>query len=181
MHRDEAVAAALFDEQVKMSTFLQNKMNGARPVAEFRKVSDYTTGYDQFADQGLYLCGDSATFLDPIFSSGVYLAMTSGMEAADRIQQCLSNNQLSNPVLEKQYSRRYQKRVNRMKQLVDVFYDSAGSEIFLTPKNRLKLVDAVNSIVGGHLLPPTKVIWRFQIFRAICWLNKFVPLARAHT
>lgn len=77
-------------EELESSPFLQRLLESANMVMEVSVTSDYSYSVQQKYDEWYALIGDASAFLDPIFSSGVYLAMKSALivsEAAGKVLQ----------------------------------------------------------------------------------------------
>ncbi len=107
--------AAWFQQHSQSAPDIANAMRDARQVNEFKAEADYSYQMDSFVGDGWMLVGDSARFVDPIFSSGVSVAMHSAKFAAEQIQQALAAQDFSQAALMP-----YQ---NRLKQGVSVWYE----------------------------------------------------------
>jgi FADH2 O2-dependent halogenase len=70
-------------------------MANARPLHEFTREGNYSYVMDRFAGDGWLLVGDAARFVDPVFSSGVSVAMESAKRAAAAITGALGRNDVS--------------------------------------------------------------------------------------
>jgi FADH2 O2-dependent halogenase len=70
-------------------------MARARPLHEFTREGNYSYVMDRFAGDGWLLVGDAARFIDPVFSTGVSVAMESAKRAADAIIGSLARNDVS--------------------------------------------------------------------------------------
>ncbi len=78
------------------------------------------------AEDGLVLVGDAFAFLDPVFSSGVYLALRSGELAADAVHHALADDDFSAERFTA-YADRMRREIESMRKLVYVFYDKSFS------------------------------------------------------
>jgi len=85
----------VLDEQIRNCRGLDDRMANAARVSEVRVLSDFSYRATRCAGDGWVLVGDAFGFLDPIYSSGVFLAMKSGELAADTIHEALLKNDLS--------------------------------------------------------------------------------------
>jgi ABC-type nitrate/sulfonate/bicarbonate transport system ATPase subunit/flavin-dependent dehydrogenase len=81
-----------FDRQIASHPMLARRMANARPLHEFTRDGNYSYIMDRFAGDGWLLVGDAARFVDPVFSSGVSVAMESAKRAADAIIAALNRN-----------------------------------------------------------------------------------------
>jgi flavin-dependent dehydrogenase len=112
----------IFDEELSLCPALQERLGGAERVRNVRFVRDFTYRAARFAGDGWILVGDAFGFIDPIYSSGVFLALKSGEFAADAILEGLDTNDLSAAQLGK-YGQRYLDGMETFRRLVHAFYD----------------------------------------------------------
>ncbi len=88
--RGESRSEALFWHAVKTMPRLEKRLRAARATDEFRAIADYSYTVDEKYGPGFVAIGDAAGFLDPIFSSGVHLALSSAGRASAGIIEKLS-------------------------------------------------------------------------------------------
>ena len=88
-----------FWEQMQTNDNLVQAMGNARRINEFKTEGDYSYKMSKFVGDGYLLVGDAARFVDPIFSSGVSIAMHGARNAAERIKVALERNDFSEAVL----------------------------------------------------------------------------------
>jgi len=153
------------------------RMRGAERLGPLHVTSDYTYAHTHFAGPRYFLAGDAACFIDPIFSSGVCLALKSGHEAGIALAAALKKGAppLSTKV-QKAYTQRFQHRVHVMRGLIDTFYDRCGIEVFLSPSSRCQIFEAINTIVGGRTELNWALRWRYALFRTIVRLQRRFPI-----
>jgi FADH2-dependent halogenase len=127
-----------------------------------------------FGDRWL-LTGDAAGFIDPIFSSGVFLAVFSGEQCADAL-----NEVLDNPRKAKGLFKRYERAVNRAMDIylrfVNAWYTKEFIEVFLAPRDVFDLPPAVNAVLGGNIGNSFAIRWRMWVFYFLVWLQKRYPI-----
>lgn len=163
---------AYFRKVVADSPAMSALMKDAKTADEFRVVADYTYSLKTFGGDRWIAAGDAACFIDPIFSSGVYLAMTSGLAAAKLLLSHAPAETLRSRDIAA-YTRRYKRGVRVMRELIEQFYDDAGCAVFLNPgAYRFSIPAAVNSIVAGVTDASLAVRWRYRVFIWICKLNR---------
>lgn len=80
---------AVFDEEVARCPALKPRLENARQVMPVQVLRDFSYRSSRIAGDGWVLVGDAFGFLDPIYSSGVFLALKSGELAADSIHAAL--------------------------------------------------------------------------------------------
>jgi flavin-dependent dehydrogenase len=86
---------AIFAEELDSCAALKERLAGARQLFPMKVTKDFSYRADRVAGDGWVLVGDAFGFLDPVYSSGVLLALKSGELAADTIGGALSDGDLS--------------------------------------------------------------------------------------
>jgi flavin-dependent dehydrogenase len=148
---------------------------GARAVTEARYDADYSYLHDHHAGDRYVLVGDAGAFLDPIFSTGVLLAMQSGLEAASVLSEGLRRGDLSRARFAG-YERRLVRRYRHFRRFAVGFYDAPFRDLFLNPQARFGLYQAVLSILGGNWRPSLRTRLRIALFFALVGIQRRVPV-----
>lgn len=112
----------IFYEEVERCPGLQPRLEGAECVAPFRVLKEFSYRSRQAAGDGWVLVGDAFGFLDPLYSSGVLLALKSGELAADAIADALAAGDTSAERLGRWQSD-FERGMDRMRRLVVAYYD----------------------------------------------------------
>ena len=114
--------AAVYAEEVARCPGLVPRLAGAERTEPFRVAKEYSYRSRQVAGDGWVLVGDALGFLDPLYSSGILLALKSGALAADAIHAGLAAGDTSAATLGA-WGPGYLAGMNRMRKLVRAFYD----------------------------------------------------------
>ncbi len=112
----------IFFEEVANCPGVQPKIAVGERVAPFRAAKEYSYRSREVAGDGWALVGDAFGFLDPLYSSGILLALKSGALAADAISEGLRVGDTSARQLGK-WGPEYIAAMDRMRNLVCAFYD----------------------------------------------------------
>lgn len=153
----------------------------ARRISPVRTEADFSYHADRHAGDRYLLAGDAGAFLDPVFSTGVMLAMTSGVEAAEAIDAGLTAGDLSARRFQP-YERRLHRRYLHFRRFVAGFYEAPFRDVFFQPTARLGLAPAVTSILAGNWRPSWAVRWRIAVFFALVWMQRYVTVVpRTHS
>jgi flavin-dependent dehydrogenase len=120
--RDAKDPGSIYAEEVARCPGLQPRLAGAERVEPFRIAKEYSYRARQVAGDGWVLVGDALGFLDPLYSSGILLALKSGALAADAIVAGLSVGDTSERALGS-WGGGYLAGMDRMRKLVCAFYD----------------------------------------------------------
>jgi flavin-dependent dehydrogenase len=134
--------AHTFEEEVEMCPGVRERVAKATRVTGYFATKDYSYRSKQVAGNGWVLVGDAFGFLDPLYSSGVLLALKSGQLAADAIVEGFRTGDTSEAQLGK-WGASFNAGVDRMRRLVCEYYDgfSFGAMIRQFPEMRGTLTD----------------------------------------
>ena len=112
----------IYFEEVERCPGVKERIAGAKRADVFRAAKEYTYRSKQAAGDGWVLVGDAFGFLDPLYSSGVLLALKSGSMAADAVAEGLEKGDTSAAQLGK-WEAEFTKGMDRMRRLVCEYYD----------------------------------------------------------
>jgi flavin-dependent dehydrogenase len=112
----------IFYEEVERCPGVKPRLEGAVRMEDFRAQKEYSYKATKAAGDGWVLIGDAVGFLDPLYSSGLLMALKSAEMAADSIGDALEANDPSETRL-RSWEPPYNKAVARMRNLVCAFYD----------------------------------------------------------
>ncbi len=134
--------AQTYDEEVEMCPGVKERVSRAKRVTGYFATKDYSYRSTQVAGDGWVLVGDAFGFLDPLYSSGVLLALKSGELAADAVAEGLKNCDTSAAQLGK-WGQMFNQGVDRMRRLVCEYYGgfSFGNMVRRYPDLRGTLTD----------------------------------------
>jgi len=143
----------IFWEEVARCPGVKERVEGAEIVDRFRATKDYTYKSKQVSGNGWVLIGDAFGFLDPLYSSGVLLALKSGSLAADTIVEGLKTGDTSQEKLG-EWGPDFVAGMQRMRRLVLEYYDglSFGKFIRRFPNHQGDVTD----LLIGDLFRPER-------------------------
>ena len=146
-------------------------MEKARRVTDVYATGDFSYRNKQLFGNRWLLAGDAAGFIDPVFSSGVYLALLSGEQAADAL-----NLVLDRPQNRAKAFRHYERRIFRVLDIylrwASAWYTQEFVEVFLYPKEIFELVPTVSAVLSGNEIRDFGIRWRLCIFQMLVALQK---------
>jgi flavin-dependent dehydrogenase len=144
----------------------------AQRVSPARYDADYSYLATVMAGDRWVAVGDAAAFLDPIFSTGVLLAMQGGLEAAEVLDAGLRGGDLSAGAFAG-YERRVRKRYHHFRRFAVGFYDPAFRELWFTrPKWLTGVYRAVVSVLAGNWRPSPITRARIELFFVLVALRR---------
>jgi FADH2-dependent halogenase len=169
----------LFQQIVQSSPPARKRMKSARLAEPLQTTADFSYHNRRLAGDRLIRVGDAAGFLDPIFSSGVYVAMLSGKLGAEAILESMSNGSTTRPLLE--YEKKFFRALKFYWEMIEGFYTTPFMEVFLEPREKWDLPAAVNAALAGELGGPWRLRWRLRLFFLLVKLQgrrPFLPRIR---
>lgn len=143
---------------------------------EVRVTGNYSYDSAQMGGAGWVMIGDAFAFLDPVFSSGVYLAMSGAEQAASVVDTALREPQREARLLRKLESRQ-RAGMKRFAFFIYRFNSPIMDRIFRQPRNIWQIEQGVISMLAGDLFDSPKVARRLRAFKfvyALTALRHFV-------
>jgi len=120
----------IFNDQLENCPAVKERISIGKRVAEFRATKDYSYKSREVSGDGWVLIGDAFGFLDPLYSSGVLLALKSGQLAADAIVEGLKSGDTSKAQLGK-WGPNFLVGMDRMRRLVCEYYEGLSFGRFI--------------------------------------------------
>jgi flavin-dependent dehydrogenase len=139
--------AKIFHEEVEKCEAVRRRVAGSERVDKIYSILDYSYRSKQCAGEGFILIGDAYGFLDPIYSSGVLLAMKMAELAADAIHDCFANDDFSAARLG-QFQPKLDRGIESMRKLVYAFYDEDFSFAKFLQQHPDQRVNIINLLMG---------------------------------
>ena len=154
---------------------IDKRMINARRVSKVYVEADFSYRSACLHGDRWLLTGDAAGFIDPIFSSGVFLAVFSGEKCADALNRVLDHSRKAKRLFAK-YERSLNRAMDIYLRFVDAWYTKEFIEIFLAPRNVLGVAAAVNAVLGGNVSNSFPIRWRMWVFYFLVWLQRHHPI-----
>jgi flavin-dependent dehydrogenase len=147
----------VYNEEVAKCLPVKERIGNAKRITGYFATKDYSYRSTKVAGDGWVLVGDAFGFLDPLYSSGVMLALKSGEMAADAIVEGLANGDLSEAQLGK-WGPPLNQGIDRMRRLVCEFYDgfSFGGFVKKYPHLKGRVTDL---LIGDLFEDKVDVVW----------------------
>jgi flavin-dependent dehydrogenase len=133
---------------------------------EVRVTGNYSYDSTQMGGAGWVLIGDAFAFLDPVFSSGVYLAMSGAEQAVNVVDTALREPAAEMALLRK-LEQRQRAGMDRFSFFIYRFNGPVLQQMFRHPRNSWQLEQSVISMLAGDLFDTPKVLWRLKLFKLV--------------
>jgi flavin-dependent dehydrogenase len=142
------------------------RMAHAQIAGNLHATGNYSYTCTRMSGRRWLMVGDAYAFVDPIFSTGVYLAMYSGELAADVVAGALAQ-----PARERRLQRRYEREVRKGLQALSWFIfrftSPAMTYLFRNPRNVMRVEEAMISMLAGDVFRDGGVRWRLRVFKLL--------------
>ena len=112
----------IFKREIEQNAWIKDHLSAGRQTGDYYITSEFSFHSRYCGCEGLLLVGDSFCFLDPVFSSGLMLALKSGVLAAEAVQEALAAQDFS-PERFAGYAKALRQGIENMRKLVYAFYD----------------------------------------------------------
>jgi flavin-dependent dehydrogenase len=167
-----------FRRAIAGSVKLRELLGNSKPTMGFHVTSDYSYFRRELAQERLVLAGDAGGFFDPIFSSGVYMATSSGAMAADIVARAHAAGRDLTVAERRKYTRTVKRHAGVFQKLIAAFYDHDAFDVFMCEPVPWDLQRGINSIVAGYANLNWGLWWRFQVFLMICRIQRYWNVVR---
>jgi len=160
---------------INETPYVKDRLKNATQKWPAKSIGNYSYGMKRYAGNGFVMVGDAGAFLDPVFSSGVFLAMKSAQLASESILACFSKNDFSASRF-----RAYEHCLRNSQKLffrfINGWYDPAFLDLFFIPKNILGVRSAIVTVLAADVFNP-RYLWslklRVWLMFAMAMLNRW--------
>jgi len=145
-------SADIFQRELDRCPVLKSRLSGATGYDEYFTTKDFSYFTSKAAGEGWVLVGDAFGFIDPVYSSGVFLALKSGEMAASGIVDACKTHDFSAEVLGN-WQNEYRKGVEMFRKLVYAFY-TPGFSFGKFLKEHSEMSSRLVDILVGDVFKP---------------------------
>jgi flavin-dependent dehydrogenase len=170
-------AARMLTWGIERCPLMRERMAAAQGPELNQVTADFSYRCSPYAGPGYFLVGDAATFVDPIFSTGLCLAMMGAEEVAQGVVAMLRHGTPPARV-RRRYVRYLEASSKPFFAMVRLYYDHSFRELFLNGEGPFDVHKASLSVLAGSVFPrPVFALrWRLALLSLFALLNRRVPL-----
>jgi len=139
---------------------VKNRLKNATQKWPAKSIGNYSYGMSRYAGNGFVMVGDAGAFLDPVFSSGVFLAMKSAQMASRAILKCFEKNDFSARQF-KTYENCLRGSQKLFFSFINGWYDPAFLDLFFLSKNILGVKSAIVTVLAADVFNP-RYLWTLK-------------------
>jgi flavin-dependent dehydrogenase len=156
---------------------LAERLAGAELIGEVEATGNYSYSCDRTHGANYLLVGDAYAFIDPVFSSGVMLAMTSGQAAAAAIDAC-RRNPASAPAALRRFDRLMRHGPKQFSWFIYRVTNPTMRELFLGPRNILRMQESLLSLLSGDIFGRTPIWASLFAFKTLYYVISLANFGR---
>ena len=155
-HR-QGSAASLYHDRIRRAPTVAARMQGAEMASEVTSTGNYSYRATASHGPGWMAIGDAFAFLDPVFSSGVLLAMT-GAEMGAAVAQTWLRDPAAGAAAAQRAERKIVAAMDTLGWLVYRINTPVLRSMFMAPSNRFRMRDGLVAMLAGNLT----IGWRLR-------------------
>ncbi len=156
-------------ETIRLCPAVEARMQNAKLMGEATATGNYSYGSQRMWGDGYVLLGDAFAFVDPVFSTGVYLAMNSAELGCKAVDSSLRAGQTDQAAF-RSFERQVRSGLKRVSWFIYRFTTPAIHEMFMAPRKEFGMERAVISILAGRVFGPRRNIVAMTVFKAAYYL-----------
>ena len=178
--RDKQPLKDFFLDTIAMAPALAARLAGAELVDDaVHATGNYAYAADEASGERHLMVGDAYAFVDPVFSSGVYLAMASAYAALPVIETTLDTGPAAARAARQRYEAHMRKGPREFTWFIVRMTNPAIRELFMHPRNFLRTQEAVLGLLAGDIFGRTPLWQGLRAFKAIYYITSLFMLPRA--
>lgn len=166
-----------FHDTVALCPPLAQRLAQAQLVSEVHATGNYSYSSDRSHGASYLLLGDAYAFVDPVFSSGVFLAMNSAEVGARTVLDCLRNPAAAPAALQR-FDRTMRKGPREFSWFIYRVTNPAMRDLFMAPRNVLRMKEALLSMLAGDIFGRTPIWPSLYLFKGLYYLVSLTHLHR---
>ena len=167
----------IFRDAVRDTPAVRDRFARSEALGPLHSVIDFSYRNGRLVEPRLVRIGDASGFLDPVFSSGVMLAMASAQHGAKAVDEALSEGAALTAGM-RAYEKTNRRCIALYWEFIENFYTLPFAQVFFQPANQLRMVCAISSVLAGSTDLSFAVWWRLRAFFLIVWLNRHLPVVK---
>jgi flavin-dependent dehydrogenase len=164
---------------IAQSPALSARLADAQMTGPATATGNYSYRAGQMFGKQFIMLGDAYAFIDPVFSTGVYLAMKSAFLAVDAVTACLHRPGAEADRALRRFEARVQEALARFSWYIYRINTPAMRDLFMGPRNYLRMQEALLSLLSGDVFDRSPIHARLLLFKGVFYIkSSFIRQAR---
>lgn len=166
-----------FLETIRMCEPLSQRLTQAALVSDVEVTGNYSYSSDRSHGNRFLLIGDAYAFIDPVFSSGVWLAMNGAVAGTEAADICLRAPERAASALRK-FDRTMRRGPREFSWFIYRITNPMLRDLFMRPRNVLRIKEAILSLLAGDVFGTTPIRPALRIFKGIYMVGSILNIRR---
>ena len=168
-----------FFDTIALCPPLAARLQAAKLVSPVTATGNFSYASERCSGPKHIMIGDAFAFIDPVFSSGVLLAMNSAFSGADAVDECLKNPATATRTL-KEFDQTSRYGLKIFSWIIYRMTTPAMRNMFMRPSNKFRLQETLLSVLAGDLYRDTPIRSRLLIFKIVYYLMSIRMLGKSY-
>jgi len=176
MSRNKPVDEFLWDT-IRMNPLLADRMKNARLMAPALATGNFSYQSSQMYGDGWLMVGDSFAFIDPVFSSGVFLGMSSAERASTLVDQMLRRGDVTvagNARALRSYEKTLKRGLRTFSWFIYRITTPAMRKMFMSPRNTFRMEEGILSLLAADIFGDTPIRRPLFMFKVIYYIASLI-------
>ena len=157
---------------------LAERLSGAQLVSDVEATGNYSYSATRTHGRNYLLLGDAYAFIDPVFSSGVWLAMNSAVAGAEAVDRCLREPKRAAAALRK-FDRILRHGPRQFSWFIYRVTSPTMRDMFMNPRNVLRMKEAILSVLAGDIFGGTPIWPSLNAFKSAYYISALLNPRRS--
>ena len=166
-----------FLDLIALCPALAERLRSAELVSDVEATGNFSYTCDRTHGTNWLLLGDAYAFIDPVFSSGVMLAMNSAFAGADAVDTCLRQPERAPQAL-KEFDQVMKHGPKEFSWFIYRVTNPTMRDLFMAPRNFFRVKEALLSVLAGDIFGKTPIWGSLRVFKAIYYVVSLANLKR---
>jgi flavin-dependent dehydrogenase len=162
-----------FMDTLKLNPLLADRLKNARLMAPAMATGNFSYQAERMGGKNYLIIGDAFAFIDPVFSSGVFLAMNGAELGAEMVNEALDKGELTTAALRK-YEKTIRGGLKTFSWFIYRITTPALRKMFMSPRNWFRMEEAILSLLAADIFRGTPLRRPLFIFKIIYYTSSII-------
>ena len=162
-----------FMDTLRLNPLLADRLKNARLMAPAMATGNFSYQAERMGGKNYLIIGDAFAFIDPVFSSGVFLAMNGAELGAGLVDDALNRGELTSGALRK-YEKTIRGGLKTFSWFIYRITTPALRKMFMSPRNWFRMEEAILSLLAADIFRRTPLRRPLFIFKVIYYTSSII-------
>jgi flavin-dependent dehydrogenase len=159
---------------IAQSPMLSERLAGAQMTGPATATGNYSYRADRMSGHNFIMLGDAYAFIDPVFSTGVFIAMKSAVLGADAVTACLHQPRAEADRAQRRFETEVRAALARFSWYIYRINTPAMRDLFMAPRNYFRMQEAMLSLLSGDVFDHSPIHSRLLLFKGVFYIKTFL-------